>query len=77
MHSNVRWGPLWERRRRGLVKERIEAERTDHIRRIHELETKIYELELGLGSGQPDRVPPGSKPSEATQRDPEAIMVER
>jgi len=44
MQSALRWGPLWERRRRGLVKERIEGEREDHIRRIQELEDELRRL---------------------------------
>ena len=39
-----RWGELWQRRRRGLVKVRIECERADHIRRIEELERRVLEL---------------------------------
>lgn len=39
-----RWGGLWERRRRGLVRERMEAERVDFLRRIGELEKEIEEL---------------------------------
>ena len=36
-----RWGHLWQRRRRGLVQERIDGERADQQRRIHELETSL------------------------------------
>jgi len=36
-----RWGQLWQRRRRGLVKERIELDRADHMRRIDELEQQL------------------------------------
>jgi len=36
-----RWAHLWERRRRGLVRERIEAERADHMRRIADLEAQL------------------------------------
>ena len=35
-----RWRRMWQRRRRGLVKERIERDRADHLRRIEELETE-------------------------------------
>jgi hypothetical protein len=40
-----RWGDLWQRRRRGLVKVRIECERADYIRRIAELEGRVFELQ--------------------------------
>jgi hypothetical protein len=36
-----RWGHLWQRRRRGLVQERIDGERADHLRRISELEASL------------------------------------
>lgn len=36
-----RWVPLWERRRRGLIRERIEAEWADHMRRIADLEAQV------------------------------------
>eukprot|EP00928_Gymnodinium_smaydae_P027322 TRINITY_DN21170_c0_g1_i1.p1 TRINITY_DN21170_c0_g1~~TRINITY_DN21170_c0_g1_i1.p1 ORF type:complete len:1067 (+),score=206.70 TRINITY_DN21170_c0_g1_i1:123-3203(+) len=39
--NDSRWTPLWERRRRGLVRERIEADRADHMRRISELEGQL------------------------------------
>ena len=39
-----RWGDLWQRRRRGLIKVRIECERADYIRRIAELEGRVAEL---------------------------------
>ena len=29
----LRWGPLWERRRRGIVKQRIDDERDDYSKR--------------------------------------------
>ena len=40
-----RWGDLWQRRRRGLIKVRIECERADYIRRIAELEGRVVELQ--------------------------------
>eukprot|EP00964_Phaeocystis_antarctica_P107708 scaffold72382_cov75-Phaeocystis_antarctica.AAC.1 len=40
-----RWGDLWQRRRRGLIKVRIECERADYIRRIAELEGRAVELQ--------------------------------
>lgn len=42
--SANRWSQLWQRRRRGLVRERIEAERADHMRRIAELEAQVNAL---------------------------------
>ena len=42
--SNLRWGQLWQRRRRGLVKDRIEAERADSMQRIGELEAELAAL---------------------------------
>ena len=42
--SNLRWGQLWQRRRRGLVKDRIEAEKADHMQRIGELEAELAAL---------------------------------
>jgi len=35
-----KWQQLWQRRRRGLVKMRIETDRQDHMRRIAELEER-------------------------------------
>jgi hypothetical protein len=35
-----RWNRLWERRRRGLVKQRIDAEHDDYVARIRELEER-------------------------------------
>jgi len=40
-----RWRRLWERRRRGLVKQRIDAEHDDYVARIRELEEHIGILE--------------------------------
>jgi hypothetical protein len=40
-----RWRRLWERRRRGLVKQRIDSEHDDYIARIRELEEHIQILE--------------------------------
>ncbi len=42
--SYERWAHLWQRRRRGLVKRRIEDDRTDHLRRIEELESELGRL---------------------------------
>ena len=39
--SYARWHHLWQRRRRGLVKMRIEDDRADHLRRIAELERAL------------------------------------
>jgi len=36
-----RWACLWERRRRGLIRERIECERLDHMQRIADLEAQV------------------------------------
>lgn len=47
--SYGRWRHLWQRRRRGLVKMRIEDDRADHLRRIAELE---HELEGARAHGQ-------------------------
>eukprot|EP00746_Dinoflagellata_sp_MGD_P064369 gnl/MRDRNA2_/MRDRNA2_268844_c0_seq1.p1 gnl/MRDRNA2_/MRDRNA2_268844_c0~~gnl/MRDRNA2_/MRDRNA2_268844_c0_seq1.p1 ORF type:complete len:146 (+),score=10.30 gnl/MRDRNA2_/MRDRNA2_268844_c0_seq1:46-438(+) len=41
VESLRRWRHLWQRRRVGLVRERIETERVDHMRRIEELETML------------------------------------
>jgi len=41
----ARWRRLWERRRRGLVKQRIDSEHDDYIARIRELEEHIQILE--------------------------------
>ena len=35
------WKRLWERRRRGLVRERIDAEHNDYVARIQELEASM------------------------------------
>ena len=40
-----RWRRLWERRRRGLVKQRLNAEHDDYVARIRELEEHIMILE--------------------------------
>ena len=39
-----RWNRLWERRRRGLVKQRIDAEHDDYVARIRELEERRRRL---------------------------------
>jgi len=41
----ARWRRLWERRRRGLVKQRIDSEHDDYVARIRELEEHILFLE--------------------------------
>ena len=41
LSSYGRWSHLWQRRRRGLVQERIEIERADQMRRIEELEEAL------------------------------------
>ena len=58
VESFERWQALWHRRRRGLVKERIEGDRADHLRRIAELEAsraenlrRIEELEAERRDG--------------------------
>ena len=45
----ARWKRLWERRRRGLVRERIDAEHNDYVARIQELEEHVGALEHELG----------------------------
>ena len=40
-YSLRRWRRLWQRRRRGLVKLRIEGDRLDHIRRIEEVRCRL------------------------------------
>jgi len=45
--SMQRWGRLWQRRRRGLVRERIESDRADYIRRIEELEAQLRTARSG------------------------------
>ena len=51
--GRARWQKLWERRRRGLVKQRIVSQHEDLVARINELEEKVrqYELELQGVSG--------------------------
>ena len=44
---DAKWGHLWQRRRRGLVKMRIQMDREDSLRRIEELERRVAELERG------------------------------
>lgn len=43
-----RWGKLWERRRRGLVKQRIVSQHEDLVNRISELEEKVRQLDMDL-----------------------------
>jgi len=51
--GKTRWQKLWERRRRGLVKQRIVSQHEDLVARINELEEKVrqYELDLACASG--------------------------
>ena len=49
--GKARWQQLWERRRRGLVRQRIDSEHSDYVARIKELEEKVQSLELELGRG--------------------------
>ena len=44
----ARWQPLWQRRRRGLVKQRIAMDHQDHIARIKELEQHLQLRDLEL-----------------------------
>ena len=44
----ARWQALWQRRRRGLVKQRIAMDHQDHIQRIKELEQHLQLRELEL-----------------------------
>lgn len=46
-----RWGHLWQRRRRGLVQERIDGERADHLRRINELEASLQRAQQEAAGG--------------------------
>lgn len=46
--GRARWGRLWERRRRGLVKQRIVSEHDDQLARIRELEEQLGVLEYDL-----------------------------
>ena len=65
-----RWAPLWERRRRGLVKQRIVAEHAEKVARIKELEEMVanLEYELSLSRG----VHPAAALSGAAQEQPGA-----
>ena len=47
-----RWGELWQRRRRGLIKVRIDAECADHMRRIGELEAQVAALTAAAPNGE-------------------------
>jgi hypothetical protein len=46
--GKARWYRLWERRRRGLVKQRIDSEHEDQMARIAELEEHVSGLEHQL-----------------------------
>eukprot|EP00428_Durinskia_dybowskii_P010697 CAMPEP_0170283266 /NCGR_PEP_ID=MMETSP0116_2-20130129/41665_1 /TAXON_ID=400756 /ORGANISM="Durinskia baltica, Strain CSIRO CS-38" /LENGTH=940 /DNA_ID=CAMNT_0010534633 /DNA_START=3 /DNA_END=2821 /DNA_ORIENTATION=+ len=68
--SEERWAPLWESRRRGLVRERIEAATQDHTQSTEELgrqasrwARRIEELEAALRANGIE--PPGPAPSES------------
>ena len=50
--GKARWQPLWERRRRGLVKERIVSEQEDQAARIKELEEHVSWLEYELATAR-------------------------
>lgn len=50
--GKARWQPLWERRRRGLVKERIVSEQEDQAARIKELEEHLSWLEYELATAR-------------------------
>ena len=47
-----RWERLWDRRRRGLVKQRIVSEHDDQIARIKELEEHVSMLEYELATAR-------------------------
>jgi hypothetical protein len=49
--SYSRWRHLWERRRRGLVKLRIEDDRQDQLRRIEELERELAVARAAAAGG--------------------------
>jgi len=46
--GSARWQPLWARRRRGLVRQRIDSEFGDALTRIKELEERVRQLEREL-----------------------------
>mmetsp|Transcript_57354 Transcript_57354/g.166524 ORF Transcript_57354/g.166524 Transcript_57354/m.166524 type:complete len:926 (+) Transcript_57354:133-2910(+) len=48
--TKERWIRLWQRRRRGLMRERLEVERGDHLRRIADLEAQLADRTLRSGS---------------------------
>ena len=50
--GKARWAPLWERRRRGLVKQRIVSEHEDQTARITELEETVAILEYELATAR-------------------------
>jgi len=58
LENNMRWHPLWHRRRRGLVRERFEADRVDWLQRIRELERQLTMANVCLSprDGQDQRV---------------------
>lgn len=62
--GGARWAQLWDRRRRGLIRERIEAERADHMRRIADLESQLLDSQLARATADPDPREHGS-PKEA------------
>lgn len=67
-----RWGPLWQRRRRGLVQARIEGEHADHMRRISELEQSLVRarhdaaaaIARATGAAELPRPPEAERPPE-------------
>lgn len=67
-----RWGPLWQRRRRGLVQARIEGEHADHLRRISELEQSLVRarhdaaaaIARATGAAELPRPPEAERPPE-------------
>jgi len=51
----AKWGTLWQRRRRGLVEERIEGLRSDYTRRIEFLESELNRLQASAGEAHEGR----------------------
>jgi len=52
LQSDQRWGQLWMRRRRGLITERLQAERSDYIRHIEDLHNQLRQLRERLGEAE-------------------------
>lgn len=59
--GTARWKPLWERRRRGLVKQRMDSEQQDQVARIKELEDHVSALKGELAAMKAVR--PNAHPS--------------